>query len=312
MRERRFEFELYRLNIIDDLDLWTNHLETLRSDEEIVAVLRAATRPEFDWTSAGEIRRYRWSLRGFQRYDAEGFADVVSLTLARSILEEYGQVVTDEDVVHGRSESSPPLAITCELFFFLRRHLVAVERSSSILRSNTWRFAVEDITSAAARNGGYRSKIALEPHPKQDEIIAAFRSFDVLTRLRVHLRLPNPELNRYTRSLYEDLVSGGIRDYIQDMRNQDGLNKAEDERPFASAAMAQQGYKVKEVTLEGVRDGRREQVITGRHAARGRVGELREFVRGLKANANTKEGARVLEAISEEIERIAPTEDSAA
>lgn len=312
MRERQFEFEVYRLNVIDELDLWTNQLKAIQSDDDIIEVVAKATRAEFDTTTEGRVRRYRWSLRGYRIYDKEGYSDVFSVTLARSVLEQYGQVVTDHDVVPGVSASSPPLAETAEIFFFLKRHIVIVERTPDILISNTWRNAVENIISSASRASGFRSRVAFEPKPKHNEIIDAFRSFDVLTRLRVHLRLPNPELSRYTESLFHDLRNGGIRDYIQDMRNPRGLSKSEDARPFASAVMAQQGYKAKEVTLEGYRDGRFEKVTTGNQAARGRINELREFVRGLKANATTKEGARVLDAISREIERVAPREEGAA
>jgi hypothetical protein len=37
----------------------------------------------------------------------------------------------------------------------------------------------------------------------------------------------SPELSRYTKSLYKDLEKGGIREYLQDMKNLGGLSKDE-------------------------------------------------------------------------------------
>jgi hypothetical protein len=91
------------------------------------------------------------------------------------------------------------------------------------------------------------------PMPNQEEILEAFFSFQRLTRLRVHLLLPNPELSRYTQKLFEELQSGGIRDYLADMRNPQGMSKAQENLPFATAAMAAAGYKEGDVLLEGVR-----------------------------------------------------------
>ncbi len=63
-----------------------------------------------------------------------------------------------------------------------------------------------------------------------------------------------------------------------------------------------------EVQIEGLRDGAQETVKSGTSAARGTVQQLRDFVRGLHANSKTKEAAKALTAIVEEIDKIHPLE----
>ena len=101
------------------------------------------------------------------------------------------------------------------------------------------------------------------------------------------------------------MLDGGIRDYTQDMRNPKGLSQAEDALPFASAAMAQAGYKEGDVVLTGLRDGRLRTVRTGKKAVRGSLEGLKDFVRGMAANARSQEAQHVLAAIMDEVDRIA-------
>ena len=49
----------------------------------------------------------------------------------------------------------------------------------------------------------------------------------------------------------------GIKEYTQDMHNPTGLSQAQDGLPLASAAMAQDGCKVGEGLLEGIRNGQK-------------------------------------------------------
>jgi hypothetical protein len=308
MARKLFEFELYRLNLVDELDLLADlYGRPLRADQDIRRVIQEASSPRYDLVLPSGRKRHLWSIRYFR--DFAGIdGRVIGITVARSVLEQEGNTVTDAGITAGVSTSAPPLAETVEMLFYMDRHLVAVERVSTLMQTHRWRVATEQVLASAARELGFRSSLVLEPKPEQNEIIQAFRSFTKLIRLRVYLRLPNPELNRYTQTLYDDLLAGGIREYLQDMRNPNGLSQEEDARPFASAAMAEQGYKEKEVLLEGYRDSRYEKVITGRAAAHGSIGELRDFVRGLRATAQTKESTRVLKAIAAEIDRIAPPE----
>ncbi len=135
-----------------------------------------------------------------------------------------------------------------------------------------------------------------------------FKSFDKITRIKATLRIPNPELTRYTKSLFDDLKASDVREYTQDMKNPNGLSKSEDTRPFATAVLAQQGYKSGDVHMEGFRNDMFEKVTSGSNASRGTINSLRDFVRGLTANARAKETHTVLHEIAKEIDRIHPRE----
>lgn len=150
------------------------------------------------------------------------------------------------------------------------------------------------------------SVVELEAIPEKNGIVDLFRSFERITRMKVTLRIPNPELNRYTRALFDDLTVSGVREFMQDMKNPNGMSKAENARPFASAVLAGQGYKKGEVQIEGFRNDTYEIATSGSDAVRGNVRGLRDFVRGLLANATTQEGRRVLNAVCQEIDRIHP------
>ncbi len=169
------------------------------------------------------------------------------------------------------STSTPPLAIPLCLLFDMARHLVAVEFNSTLMASDVWRSTVHEIFDAAAVSLKLRSTLRLEAVPETSAILGAFASFSRLTRLRLMLRLPNPELSRFTEKLKKEMETAGIREYKQDMSNPSGLSQREDALPFASVAMAQDGYKVGEVLMEGIIEGKKKTVRTGKSAARGKV-----------------------------------------
>ena len=280
----------------------------MRSDEAIEAVLRNATDHKYDQSQETSKSIYKWSLRDFHRMQTEiENRDLLHVLLARSVLEREGSIVTDEGISTGISSLNPPLASTASCFVDLSRHLVAVEHTGD-LSQTAWQEFFEKILEDSAIDAGYYSKISLEPVTEQNEIVRIFKSFEIVTRMRVTLRIPNPELNRYTKELYEDLTRGGIREILQDMKNPNGLSKNPEALPYASAALAEQGYKKGEVQIEGLRDGAQETVKSGTSAARGTVQQLRDFVRGLHANSKTKEAAKALTAIVEEIDKIHPLE----
>jgi len=308
MAKRQFEFELYRLNVVQgELLLFEDMNKPISDDQDIAAILKHSVQPRFTAEFSGQKNTFRWAVRDFTHYlDAgKGRGEVYGLTLAKSVVETAGEVVTDTGIEEGISELEPPIADTGHLFFYMRRHFVAVERRSAITNSR-WRQALQDILKAAAQELEYSAWIELEPVPRHEEVIEAFRSFERLTRLRAVLRLPNPELSRYSKKLYDEMNNGSIREYMQDMKNPRGLNKKEGNLPHATMEMAAAGYKRGEVTLEGTRKGKQDVVRTGREAARGRISELRDYVRGMRDLVKTKEGQRVTEAVLDQIDRIAP------
>jgi hypothetical protein len=189
----------------------------------------------------------------------------------------------------------------------MSRHLVAVEHSG-ILSQTAWRDFAAKIFGNAASACDKASFLELEPVPEKHEIVSLFRSFERLTRIRAVLRIPNPELTRYTKALFEDLQTSQVREYEQDMKNPNGLSKEENARPFATAALAEQGYKDGDVQMEGVRGGEFEKVVSGSTATRGSIASLKDFVRGLHANAKAKETQKVLTEVVKEIDRIHPPE----
>lgn len=295
---RNFSFDLFRLNVEDLSDLFAKSgPERLRSDEAIEAVLRNATDHRYDQTQETAKAIYKWSLRDFHRLETEFVGrDLLHVLLARSVVEREGPIVTDDGISTGISSLNPPLASTAACFVDISRHLVAVEHTGE-LSHTAWQEFLEKILEDSAINGGYYSKISLEPVSEENEIVQIFESFEVVTRMRITLRIPNPELNRYTKELYENLRRAGIREILQDMKNPDGLSREADALPHASAVLAEQGYKKGEVQFEGVRNGDVEVVKSGTSAARGSILYLREFVRGLHANSKTKEAHRALTAV---------------
>lgn len=93
------------------------------------------------------------------------------------------------------------------------------------------------------------------------------------------------------------------------MKSANGLSKSEHARPYASVALAEEGYKSGEVLFEGLRNGQFTSIKSSERAARGRIDRLKDYVRGIAANARTKEAQQILSAITAEIDRLHPHED---
>jgi len=303
--ERPLFFDIYRLNIVDE-GMLPFMGAVVREDADVLRILSAASDSRFDRIVETPRATFKWSVREFVLYEVETSVaprSVAGLTLARSIMTQQGQTVTDSSIEQARSELSPPSAETIHILFYIARHLVAVEYNSALMRTQLWRSTL--LLDASARSLEFQSVLRLEPVPRQAEILTAFRSFDRLTRLRVKLRIPNPELDRRTERLRKELVAGAIREYTQDMRNPRGLSKSEDNLPFATAAMAQAGYKDGEVILNGYRGKKLAVVRTGKRPARLRMERLKDFVRGMAATAKTQETRNAVASILEEVDRLA-------
>lgn len=309
MSKTPFQFNLYRLNIVDEDQAMLGFMgDPLRGDADIERLLKSSVDPEFDSTTENEKTTLKWSLREFVEFTPEGGAagEVLGLVLARSLMSQAAPTVTDEGIEDTRSEMSPPPAITVHMFFYMQRHIVAVEHHSAIFATDAWRKAVHGIFKAAAREQGTTSTLQLEPIPGQDEILNTFRSFSKLVKLKVKLRMPNPEMTRITERLKHDMEKGGVREYLHQMYSPNGLNQSEDAIPFAAAALAQAGYKEGDVLMEGTRDGKRQKVKTGLTAERTGLEHTREFVRGALANAKTKECKQALSSVIKRINEVVP------
>jgi hypothetical protein len=307
MPEKPFVFEVYRLNIVEeDLLLFPFMGKNIRLDSDILRVISAATDSKFDLDNVSGRSTFRWSVREYAEYESNENGDVISITLGRSTLRKAGQTVTETKFEAALTQMSPPSSETIHIFFYMRRHLVIVEYSSAILSTQLWRTSLHTIFDNAAISLELLPGLRLEPVPREHEILREFRSFERLTRLRVKLRIPNPELDRRTEQLRQEMLSSGIREYTQDMKNPNGLSRSENALPFATAAMAQAGYKDGEVIMSGIREGRRvNNLRTGSRAARGRVDRLRDYLRGMSATARTMETKNAISRILEEVDLIA-------
>jgi len=308
MANRFFNFEVYRINLVQaEPGLFEEMNQPISSDQDITTIVKHAVTPDYKALFSGPKNTFEWVLRDFFSLfpESETSGEFYQLTIAKSVVETSGEIVTDSGIESGVSEAEPPLADTCRLFFYMKRHLLVIEKRSAITNSR-WRSALEFILKHAAQDLQYSGWMEFEPVPRYEEIIEAFHSFERLTRLRVILRLPNPELSRYSESLFNQMEASSIREYFQEMKNPRGLSTEKGKLPHATTEIAAAGYKKGEVTFEGHRQGRRDVVKTGNAAAQGTVNELRDYVRGLKDMAKTKEGQRVTSAIIAEIDRIAP------
>lgn len=305
MAKKYFEILCYRLNVADpEPGLFDDHFARMTGDDaKITSVLKSSTDPKYRYVTRGEKADYAWDVREFVRY---GTSDIYGLTLARSLLRKQGKVVEASGITDGESSPNPPLAETIDIFFFMQRHMVAVEHLSSITGSETWRNILQETFVRAAWDNKLIGKIELEPVPQDEEIVNAFNSFSRLTRLRVDLRLPNPELNRFSKYLYDQMEDSGIKEYLQDMKSISGLNKKEGAIPRASVEIAQAGYKRGTIRLEGYRSGRFEKIIVGAEAARGTINIPREEIKDIKKMPTSTHSLDVVLAIMEEVNDIAP------
>lgn len=311
-RHNDFNFDLYRLTIQDRELLLPFMGDVIRTDEQIVAVLKTACSDIWDCRVEKQAGIYVWGLRDFAEItsDENPTIKTFSVNLAKATIEKEGAVFTPNTIQHGTSISQPPPAIVVTLVFHMTRHLVAVEYKSTVTGGHAWLKALHDILQRVASHLHFTSTIELQTKPQKSEILKTFVSFQRLTRIKVQLLLPNPDLSRLTKGLYDELTTGGIREYIADMRNPGGLSQQEQTLPHAAAAMAEDGYKKGEVLMEGVRDGRKEIVKTGTRPARGKVEGIKDFVRGQATTARTKEGKNITEAIIKEIERVSDTPEA--
>ncbi len=313
MARNLFEFDVYRLNVVEgDRTLFEQNNSVCGSDKDIMKILNTAIQPDVKYIIEGKRAKYEWTMRNYEvcdYSDGEKSDVVIFITMARSMSEKMGEIVTDDGMEEGLSESNPPLAEPMMLFFYLKRHLVAVEHISKLMTSGRWQESITELTKQSAEKNGYSCWFALEPVPEIGKILEAFNTFTKLIRLRVKLRLPNPELSRYAKSLYDEMVNGGIREYLQDMRSGKGLSKEPGRIPHAATEIAQAGYKDGQIRLEGYLDGKHKVVETGEKAVRGSIDSVRDYVRGVKAMAKTKEGKTIIADIIREIDRIVPAPD---
>ncbi len=310
--ERNFEFELFRINIIKgERTLFDSHFKRIKKDNDIVTILKASIDPEIKQDDPGKKNLFEWVVRDFCKYSSStSTGEVYGLSLGKALVAKTSEIITDTGIEEGHSISEPAAANSSRLFFCMNRHLLAIERSSDITSSRKWTLMLKELLKQAAIEHNYLDWIVFEPVARKQEIFEIFNSFERLTRFRVTLRLPNPELSRYSEQLFSQMEEGGVREYLQDMKNPQGLSKGAGKLPHATAEIASSGYKKGDLIFEGVRNRKRARVKTGKNAARGEIKVVKDYVRGLKDNAKSKEAKNVTLKILEEIERISPAPET--
>lgn len=308
MTNSEFAFDIYRLNVIDDSSV-LKFDTSISCDRDIISILAHVATAQFDKKEETSKSQFVWHCREYEKLRAT--PEVIKIILARSTVQQHGQTVTTQGLVDVNILNDPPPATAIVLIFHFRRHLVAVEHNAALMKSHRWQSQFHEMLDHAGSDLGFQSSIRLEPVPRDEEIIRAFLSFSRVTRLRLRLRIANPELSRYAKFIQDTMKECGIRDYLQDMRSASGLSQGKDKVPYASVELAQSGYKEGEVVIEGIQDGNQRIVRTGNTAAQGRITipnlrEIRQFVKGAGTLAKTKEGRMITESILVEIDRIAP------
>jgi hypothetical protein len=304
-----FKFMAYRLNKVSIDDLWSIHGRKATTDEDIVAILQHASRPEVDITQKTKKALYKWSIRyRMTEYDEDENPLLSHILFAKSTVEHEAEILEEENLIKATTTSNPPPAETMMIIVYWPRHIVLVENRSQMVTGETWLKHFREIINQSAVDAGFNTTISLQTIPPDLEVVKAFQSFDVIIRLKVSIRIPNPDLSRFTEALKEKLERDGISEITEDMKSDAGLSKSEEGLPFTSVALANDGYKNGPVRIEGYKGDEYQVYEESKDTAKGSLAGFKEFIKGISKNIRTKEGGYLVTAIQDELERICPKE----
>ena len=304
MRKDTYRFFLYRINKEYRNDLFTRQGD-VSDDEWMQRFLTEIACSRFDFHKETRKAVYTWAIRNYQKLDNEFSAFV----LARSQRQTHGTIVTEDSLTTGDSVSNPPTADTIILLAYWPRHIVVVENRAGMTTGETWLRNFHAIIDGAKHGLEIPVFPHLEPILRQGSIQEHLSRLDKVFRFRLRLRLPNPELNRWSRRVYDEMVEGHLSEYLQEFVSPTGINVEEGSRAHSSAAMAESGYRDGPVSIEGEDGGHPVSIEDGREAIRGRIDQLHSLIRGLETNANSGPLTRALDTIRQEIARLFPHED---
>jgi hypothetical protein len=144
--------------------------------------------------------------------------------------------------------------------------------------------------------------ICLTPVVPAETVAVRLKSFEKVTRLRVTLSIPNPDLGPSFRRLYDEMERGGVRELSTDMRNERGLTVAPDTLPQAALDMAMTGYRKGKIRLYGYKDGQKDGFTVADDVARIEIEEARDLVEGYAAGQDRSAVKRFAKAIIERID----------
>lgn len=301
----------YRLIKSTEEDLWSMmRANDLTNDDDILTFWEHACSSEYDVIHETEKNKYKWSFRkGTSLTDENDNRLLDVYILGKSLLEKDAMVVDETGFHEDRTYSQPAPAETMELIIFWKRHIVLVENRSQMVTGETWLKHYNEIMDQIAEKMEYKKIPQLENIPPEKSIISIFSRLPKVTRIKLHLELPNPDMSRLTKHLKEKLEEDQIQELKQDMFNPNGMSKKEEGLPFSSLALAELGYKKGSVLIEGEDEEGPQRYETGKDTAKGSLVGFKNFIRGLRVNARTKEGNGILDAIESELVRIVPTDD---
>lgn len=307
MPQSAFKFLLYRLNKEYRHDLFSerNRLSEKSDDEWLKEFLTSVCNEKFDYRRETRRAVYVWSLRNFQDLDL-GFSSIV---LARSQVLKTGTIVTENSLIHGQSVAHPPAADTIVLLIMWSRHIVVVENRAGMTTGETWLRNFHAIIENAKIHLPIPVAPKLEPIPVRGTILEHFKTLNRIFRFRVRLKLPNPELTRWAKYIYDEMVEQRLTEYLQEFVSPEGIRTDPDSKAYSSAALAELGYKEGSIQIEGEKEGKIVHIDEGKKAIRGKIDQIRALIRGLETNATSKQLLRALALIRDEVNRLFPPEE---
>lgn len=305
MNKDTFKFFLYRLNKEIRDDLFSGYdLPKRHDDEWLEEYFSKLCSDQFDYEKKTKKSTYTWAVRNYIRITE----DFSSLILARSTNQRESTIVTSNALSKGESVSNPPPADTIVLLIYWPRHIVVVENRSGMTTGETWLRNLHRIIGHAKVKLPIRVAPRLEPIPLKGTIIQHLRDLDKVFRLRLRLALPNPEINRWAKRIYEEMIEEKIDTYLQEFSSSGGIRVDDESKAFSSAALAELGYREGAIQIDGQKNGKHVQIDEGKSAIRGKIDQLHSLIRGLETNALGKQLPTALDQIKEEIDRLFPSE----
>jgi hypothetical protein len=297
-------FQVFRLNFTDRAGLFEN---PLADNTQFLRVLIEATNTRCDLVNRRRRSGFRWSLRAVHSglSDEHPPTHFASATFSKELLYREGRVVTDKGLMSAMSQSNPPLAEGTLVFFDIDRHLVGIQESFPIMKgSNSWIGQLELILSAAAAWSGFTSGISLDPIAPRPYVESEMRRFQTVNRIRLTLKIPNPQLSEVYRRLYEEMLRGGVRELTEDLRSERGLNLQGDTLPAASFEMALNGYRKGAIWVDGVVDGKQHQLKVDSEVARIEINEVKAYAEGVRDGVDTPKAKRAAALIIQKLSSV--------
>ena len=300
-------FLLFRLNFVDRDGLFE---KPVANDDDFIKVIELSATQPFDMSAQGPRSGYRWSLRS-PIADAGDNVDhpFIEVTFSLETTSRRGPIITADGIAQGTSTMSPPPATLVRIVIHLRRHILAIEDVPSVIQTRKgWRGKLETILSSAAWEQGFTSQIRLDPVIPAEVVTNRLESFSRVTRLRVTLSIPNPDLGPSFQHLYDEMKRGGVRELSEDMRNERGLVLGPETLPRAALDMAVSGYRKGKIHVYGYNQhGEKDEFTISDDVVRIEMNDVREFAENYAASRKSaavkRFAAEIIKKIDESLKK---------